>query len=62
MHALGEFFGHILRAVRHDPEKQGQVVRRDATEETRETPAASYTLRRTTIEEVEVRPKPPPAG
>jgi hypothetical protein len=49
MRSLGEFFGHIIRAVRTDPRKK--VVSRKIEEERR----GSLTLRRTTIDEVEIR-------
>jgi hypothetical protein len=53
MRNLGEFFGHIIKAVRTDPAKERQrtVVRR--TEE--ETEQDDVILRRTTIEEIEVK-------
>jgi hypothetical protein len=49
MRSLGEFFGHIVKAVRTDPSKK--VIRKEIEEEQR----GDVTLRRTTIEEVEVR-------
>jgi hypothetical protein len=49
MRSLGEFFGHIVKAVRADPGRK--VVRHEVEEEQR----GDLTLRRTTIEEVEVR-------
>lgn len=56
--SLGEFFGHILRAVRANPGATSPgaraEVRRETTTETRDTPAGPVTLRRTTIEEVEL--------
>ncbi|HRP63070.1 MAG TPA: hypothetical protein PK400_07255 [Phycisphaerales bacterium] len=51
MRNLGEFFGHILHGVRTDPSKK--VVRHDVEEEQR----GDITLRRTTIEEVELKGK-----
>jgi hypothetical protein len=50
MRNLGEFFGHIAKAVRTDPAKR--VVRTDVEEERRD----NLVLRRTTIEEIEIRP------
>jgi hypothetical protein len=58
MRSLGEFFGHIVKAAKTDPArhvqseaKPGKVVRK-AVEEKRE---GTVVLRRTTIEEIEVR-------
>jgi hypothetical protein len=58
MRSLGEFFGHILHAARTDPglPPAKQTVRHDVQEETRDTPQGKVTLRRTTIDEVEVHP------
>ncbi len=53
MRSLGEFFGHIARGVKTDPAKK--VVRKNVEEERR----GNVTLRRTTIEEIEVRKEPP---
>lgn len=54
MRSLGEFFGHIAKAVRSDPKKR--IVRKSIEEETRGTTV----LRRTTIEEIELRDSSPP--
>ena len=51
MRSLGEFFGHIVKAVRTDPAKK--IIRKEIEEEQQ----GDITLRRTTIEEVEVRRK-----
>ncbi|MCA9291266.1 MAG: hypothetical protein KDA25_09055 [Phycisphaerales bacterium] len=53
MRNLGEFFGHLAKAVRTDPAKDPHrtVVRTEVEEEDR----GDVILRRTTIEEVEVR-------
>ena len=62
MRSLGEFFGHIARGVRSDVKgAKPQQVRRTVEEETRDTPEGKITLRRTTIEEVEIK-KPPGTG
>ena len=50
MRNLGEFFGHIWRGVKHNPDKK--TIRKTIEEEQR----GDVTLRRTTIEEVELRP------
>ena len=50
MRSLGEFFGHIARAIKSDPNKK--VVKKTVEEEQRDD---GIVLRRTTIEEVEVR-------
>jgi hypothetical protein len=65
MHNLGAFVGHVIRGIRTDPAAGGsgrerRVVRQDVQEETRDTPEGRVTLRRTTIEEVEVERPPPP--
>lgn len=58
--SLGEFFGHIARGVKGEvaPPKPTEV-RRTVEEETRDTADGKITLRRTTIEEIEIR-KPGP--
>lgn len=50
MRSLGEFFGHIARAIKHDPNRK--VIKKTIEEEQRDD---GIVLRRTTIEEVEVR-------
>ncbi len=49
MHNLGEFVGHIVKAVKTDPSKK--VVKKTIEEEDR----GDVVLRRTTIEEVEIK-------
>ena len=49
MHNLGEFVGHIVKAVKTDPSKK--VVKRTVEEED----SGDVILRRTTIEEIEIR-------
>ena len=54
MRSLGEFVGHIVRAVRNDPNRR--TIRKSIEQEQR----GDLTLRRTTIEEIEVhRPGAP---
>jgi len=53
MRSLGEFFGHIIKGAKTDPAKK--VVRKEIEEERRED---GVILRRTTIEEVEIRRNP----
>ncbi len=57
MRSLGEFVGHVAKAVKTDPAKQKREVRRETTVEERETSEGTVTLRRTTIEEIEINPK-----
>lgn len=55
--SLGKFTGEIWRALRAPADgKQAHEVRRTVETEERETPAGKVTLRRTTIEEIEVEP------
>jgi hypothetical protein len=59
MHSLGAFFGHIVRGVKTpvQPAKpERREVRREVETETRDTPQGRVVLKRTTIEEIEVRP------
>ncbi len=53
MRSLGEFFGHVFKGIRTDPAKK--VVRKEVHEERRDD---GVILRRTTIEEVELRKNP----
>ena len=61
MRSLGEFFGHIVRGIKTDPAKpadqpqepERQVIRTEVEEEKH----GDVVLRRTTIEEVEIRPQ-----
>lgn len=59
MRSLGEFVGHIARGVKTPVAPRPQVVRHQVQEETRDTPQGKVTLRRTTIEEIELPPTPP---
>ena len=56
MRSLGEFFGHIAKAMKTDPAKKTRTVSRTVEEEHR----GDVTLRRTTIEEIEVHDTDPP--
>ena len=62
MRNLGEFFGHIAHGVKTPVGPQRTVVRTEVNEETRQTPTGPVVLRRTVIEEVEVRPNTPSGG
>ncbi len=53
MRNLGEFVGHIFKGLKTDPAKQTKVVRKEMEEEDR----GDVILRRTTIEEIEIRPE-----
>lgn len=57
MRSLGEFVGHIARAVKAPagaPPRRRVEVRRRTEAEQRDTPAGRVTLRRTTIEEIDL--------
>ena len=54
MRCLGEFFGNIAQGIRTDPESDVQRTEVNRTVEERTTDAG-VVLRRTTIDEVEVR-------
>ena len=54
MRSLGEFVGHIMSGVKADPTRSTREVRRTVEEEDR----GGMILRRTTIDEVEVRHVP----
>lgn len=56
MRSLGEFVGHITRAVKTDvtPDLRERLeVRRDVREAVADTPNGPIVLRRTTIDEIE---------
>lgn len=66
--SLGEFFGHIGRAVAADPAKTTTVLRRETHErsvpvppDASPGPQAKVTLRRTTIDEIEIDRGTPPS-
>lgn len=61
MFRLGQFVGGVARGVTAPLEQRprSQVVRRDVQQQTRQEGDTTVTLRRTTIEEVEVRPHAP---
>ena len=50
MRSLGEFVGHIVKAVRSDPRAQRTVLNKTTQQEKR----GAITLRRTTVEEIEI--------
>ena len=52
--SLGEFVGHIWRGATKDVSRDKREVRRTVEEEERDTPQGKVTLRRTTIEEIEI--------
>ena len=55
MRSLGEFVGHIVHAVRTPaPKNDRRELRREVETEQRDTPKGTVTLRRTTIEEIEI--------
>ncbi len=53
---LGEFFGHVYKAIRTDPAKKRVILKKTEEEEKR----GDITLRRTTIEEIEIKQPPDP--
>ena len=54
MRSLGEFVGHIVKAVKNEPKDHRVVLNKTTRQERR----GNITLRRTTIEEIEVdRPR-----
>ena len=55
MRNLGEFVGHLVRAVKADTGSKRVVVRKSAEAEDR----GGVTLRRTTIEEIEFQDRNP---
>ena len=52
MRCLGEFVGHIVRAVKTTPQKNKREINRSVEEQT----DGQVTLRRTTIDEIEIHP------
>ena len=61
MRSFGEFFGHIAKGFT-SPVKparsESKVVRQEVQEHNVDTPQGPITLRRTTIDEVELPPRP----
>ncbi len=51
MRSLGEFVGHIVKAVKHEPRGKRVVLNKTTQQEHR----GNITLRRTTVEEIELR-------
>ena len=54
MRSLGEFVGHVVKGIKSDPAADGSRTEGRRTVETEERD--DVVLRRTTIEEVEMRP------
>ncbi len=60
MRSLGEFFGHVARGFRTPVgprQPQTRVVREEVQEKSLDTPQGPVTLRRRTIDEVELPPR-----
>jgi len=57
---LGAFIGHVWRGFTADVSREKHVLRKEILEDSRPGPEGRITLRRTTIEEVEVE-RPPSA-
>jgi hypothetical protein len=58
MRSLGEFFGHIVKAVRTNPSKEQTLISKSVEEEDH----GNITLRRTTIDEIEIHDSKDPSG
>ena len=58
MRSLGEFVGHIVKAVKTDPSRKQTTISKSVDEENR----GNITLRRTTIEEIEIHDAKDPKG
>ncbi len=56
MRSLGEFVGHIVKAVKKDPGARRAVLHEAMQQEKR----GNITLRRTTVEEIEIHDTNPP--
>ncbi len=55
--AVGRFFGHLWGAIKSDPGKDRAELKREVEEQPAVGPAGErVTLRRTTIEEIEIEP------
>jgi len=54
MRCLGEFFGNIAKGVKAKP---GEGERSEVARHVEETTEGDVTLRRTTIDEIEIHPK-----
>ena len=52
MRSIGEFVGHLVNAIKHDP--AGKKIELSKTEQHEDR--GNITLRRTTIEEIEIQP------
>lgn len=53
MRCVGEFFGHMWKGATSDVSKPKHVVKHE--EHTEQSPDGKVTLRRTTIEEIEIQ-------
>ncbi len=53
--SLGQFFGHLIHGVKSPAPPTRQQVRREVEEERVQTPQGQVVLRRTIIEEVEIK-------
>jgi hypothetical protein len=58
MRSLGEVFVHIVKGVKTDPSEKQTVTSRNVEEEDH----GNITLRRTTIEEIEIQEPKDPRG
>lgn len=55
--SLGEFFGHIARGFKTPIDPNRKVIREHVEEKSLDTPEGPLTLRRRTIDEVELPPR-----
>ena len=55
MRSLGEFFGHVVKGIKTDPAKEKETKRTVIKKEVQEEDQGDIVLRRTTIEEIEIK-------
>ncbi len=55
MRSLGEFFGHVVKGIKTDPAKDRETQKTVVKKEVQEEDRGDMVLRRTTIEEIEIK-------